>query len=87
METEEKTETVNVDEAFIIKTDPGELCRLCANTDNQLIPIFRGEGLEHNLSNKIEKHLPIIKVSYRNIHCFALGFLVIQLLLFSGYRS
>ncbi len=52
-----------VDEAFMTKPDTGELCRLCANTDNQFIPIFRGEGLEHNVSSKIEKHLPIIKVT------------------------
>lgn len=63
METEEKTVTVNVNEAFMVKTDAGDLCRLCANTDNQLIPIFRGEGLEHSIPNKIEKHLPIIKVT------------------------
>lgn len=49
-------------DTFIVKTDSGELCRLCANTDNQLIPIFKGEGIEHNISSKIEKHLPIIKV-------------------------
>lgn len=63
METEEKSLLpVNVGEAFVVKTDAGDLCRLCANQDNQLIPIYRGEGLEHNLSHKIEKHLPIIKV-------------------------
>lgn len=66
MEIEEKTVNVDVsiDETFIVKTDAGELCRLCANTDNQLIPIFRGEGLEHHISVKIEKHLPIIKVRF-----------------------
>lgn len=63
METQEKIVDVNVDGTFVVKTDAGELCRLCANTDNQFIPIFQGEGLEHNLSLKIERHLPIIKVT------------------------
>ncbi|XP_065205999.1 zinc finger protein 26-like isoform X1 [Planococcus citri] len=63
METQEKIVDVNVDGTFVVKTDAGELCRLCANTDNQFIPIFQGEGLEHNLSLKIETHLPIIKVT------------------------
>lgn len=45
-----------------------ELCRLCANTDNQLMNIFNGEGLEHDIAKKIEKHIPIIKVSlYYNL--------------------
>lgn len=39
-----------------------ELCRLCANTDKQLIPIFQGEGIEHNIAEQIEKYLPIVKV-------------------------
>ncbi|KAL6444825.1 hypothetical protein ACFW04_002099 [Cataglyphis niger] len=35
------------------------LCRTCANTCDNLIPIFEGEGAEHDLSNKILKYLPI----------------------------
>nr|XP_031833468.1 gastrula zinc finger protein XlCGF57.1-like isoform X4 [Nomia melanderi] len=35
------------------------LCRICANTNDHLIPIFEGEGLQHDLSNKIHKYLPI----------------------------
>ncbi|XP_076637570.1 uncharacterized protein LOC143349863 isoform X3 [Colletes latitarsis] len=35
------------------------LCRICANIGHHLIPIFEGEGLQHNLCNKIHKYLPI----------------------------
>lgn len=45
-----------------------DLCRLCANTDSQLMPIFSGEGLEHKIQNKIEEHLPIIAVISFNLH-------------------
>lgn len=41
------------------KVDTGQLCRVCANANEYLIPIFDGEGLEHELGMKIEKHLPI----------------------------
>ncbi|XP_069673061.1 zinc finger protein 260-like isoform X14 [Periplaneta americana] len=41
------------------KVDTGQLCRVCANPNDYLIPIFDGEGLEHELSMKIQKHLPI----------------------------
>ncbi|XP_033323838.1 uncharacterized protein LOC117219066 isoform X5 [Megalopta genalis] len=46
-------------------TDNGEhislsnLCRVCANANDHLIPIFDGEGLEHDLCSKIHKYLPI----------------------------
>lgn len=36
-----------------------DLCRICATVNDQLIPIFEGEGVDHDLSNKILKHLPI----------------------------
>ncbi|XP_072748289.1 uncharacterized protein [Anoplolepis gracilipes] len=35
------------------------LCRTCANTCDNLIPIFEGEGVEHDLPSKILKYLPI----------------------------
>ncbi|XP_076657635.1 uncharacterized protein LOC143361826 isoform X4 [Halictus rubicundus] len=35
------------------------LCRVCANTNDHLIPIFEGEGLQHDLCSKIHKYLPI----------------------------
>ncbi|XP_068981736.1 zinc finger protein 883-like isoform X2 [Bombus flavifrons] len=35
------------------------LCRICANVNDHLIPIFEGEGLQHDLCNKIHKYLPI----------------------------
>nr|XP_046472563.1 uncharacterized protein LOC124214342 [Neodiprion pinetum] len=37
----------------------GEICRICANTNDYLIPIFEGEGLEQDLHNKIHRYLPI----------------------------
>lgn len=36
-----------------------QLCRICASANEYLIPIFHGEGLEHELENKISQHLPI----------------------------
>lgn len=36
-----------------------EMCRICANVNDHLIPIFEGEGAEHGLCSKIHKHLPI----------------------------
>ncbi|XP_058800090.1 zinc finger protein ZFP2-like isoform X3 [Phymastichus coffea] len=35
-----------------------ELCRICANTSDKVVPIFFGEGLKHNLCKKIENYLP-----------------------------
>lgn len=38
-----------------------EICRVCANSgsDKEFIPIFSGEGLEHDLSSKIQTYLPM----------------------------
>lgn len=36
-----------------------EICRVCANSSDHLIPIFEGEGLEHEISSKIQRYLPI----------------------------
>lgn len=47
----------------ITQDDLIELCRLCGNCSNQLMPIFTGDGAEHRLPEKIGEHLPIIKVS------------------------
>lgn len=35
-----------------------ELCRICANTSDKVVPIFSGDGLEHNLCKKIHSYLP-----------------------------
>ncbi|XP_015439792.1 PREDICTED: zinc finger and SCAN domain-containing protein 2-like [Dufourea novaeangliae] len=35
------------------------LCRVCANTNDHVIPIFEEEGLQHDLCSKIHKYLPI----------------------------
>ena len=43
----------------ITSDDFKELCRLCGNCSNQLMPIFAGDGLDHDLSGKIKEYLPI----------------------------
>lgn len=63
MESDEGIVTIDVDEDFLLKSESSDLCRICANTDNQLIPIFIGEGLEHSIPNKIDKYLPIEVIS------------------------
>lgn len=35
------------------------LCRICANSSDHTVPIFEGEGEEHDLPSKILKYLPI----------------------------
>jgi hypothetical protein len=44
----------------ITADDFSKLCRLCGNCSTQLLPIFVGDGLEHDLSGKIREYLPII---------------------------
>lgn len=39
--------------------DGHQLCRICANTADYLIPIYEGQGLEHKIEEKIGQHLPI----------------------------
>lgn len=41
------------------QSSPSQICRLCATIGIQFIPIFNGEGAEHQLCEKIHKHLPI----------------------------
>ncbi|XP_044597066.1 zinc finger protein 28-like isoform X2 [Cotesia glomerata] len=36
-----------------------DLCRVCANTNNHMVPIFGDESLQHDLINKISRYLPI----------------------------
>lgn len=35
------------------------LCRICANESEHMVPIFEGDGAKHDLSSKILKYLPI----------------------------
>lgn len=53
---------MNVKDELKEKPASEELCRLCANTDKQLIPIFQGEGIEHNIAEQIKKYIPVITV-------------------------
>lgn len=55
--------TVYLNPSFLIKSEQlQDLCRLCGCANDQLMPIFSGEGLENNIQNKIQRYLPIIKV-------------------------
>ena len=40
-----------------------DLCRLCAHARNKFMPIFSDEGLTNDIPQKLEKYLPVIKVS------------------------
>lgn len=51
--------------------DVNQLCRICANTADYLIPIFEGQGVEHKLEEKIGHHLPIT-VSFFSIWCLSI---------------
>ncbi|XP_076666149.1 uncharacterized protein LOC143367827 isoform X3 [Andrena cerasifolii] len=61
-EQQNVTEATN-QEAMAIQSEErlpwSALCRVCANTSDHLIPIFDGEGLQHDLCNKLHKYLPI----------------------------
>lgn len=48
----------------------GELCRICANGCDQFVPIFTGEGLENNLSQKIRAHLPVTVSTFTSLEDF-----------------
>lgn len=39
-----------------------DFCRLCANLDDNMVPIYADEGADHMLENKIKTHLPFINV-------------------------
>ncbi|KAK7602807.1 hypothetical protein V9T40_006781 [Parthenolecanium corni] len=54
---------MNVEDELKEKPASEELCRLCANPDKQLIPIFQGEGIEHNIAEQIKKYIPVITVT------------------------
>ncbi|XP_039282182.1 zinc finger protein 808 isoform X5 [Nilaparvata lugens] len=49
-----------IDNTWIEKADINLLCRACATETNEnMIPIFEGTGLELDLQAKIDKHLPV----------------------------
>lgn len=41
-----------------------DFCRLCANIDDNMVPIYADEGADHMLEIKIKTHLPFINVLY-----------------------
>lgn len=59
METATEPESATQSQWTGVKNDTGQLCRVCANSSDYAIPIYEGEGLEHQLELKIQKHLPI----------------------------
>ncbi|XP_076762717.1 uncharacterized protein LOC143430276 isoform X3 [Xylocopa sonorina] len=60
---QQSTMEVSNEESIVTQSDEqfswSNLCRVCANTSDHLIPIFEGEGLQHDLCNKIHKYLPL----------------------------
>lgn len=55
-------ETLNEESAMVQSEERlpwSNLCRVCANGSDHLIPVFEGEGLQHDLCSKIHKYLPI----------------------------
>lgn len=46
-----------------------QMCRICATVNGHLVPIFKEDGLEHDLCKKIDKHLPI-KVFITSFYLF-----------------
>lgn len=44
------------------------LCRLCANYQEPMLPIYVNEGVEYNLETKIKTFLPFINVSINIIY-------------------
>lgn len=44
------------DESTLVEND---LCRICLSISDLLIPVFKDEGLEQKLHEKIEKYLPV----------------------------
>lgn len=65
----EESTVTQLDEQF----SWSNLCRVCANTNDHLIPIFEGEGLQHDLCNKIHRYLPI---------CVCIYLLIYEMLIF-----
>lgn len=59
IESANESETASQSNWSGSKNDTGQLCRSCANSSDYLIPIYEGEGLEHQLEHKIQKHMPI----------------------------
>lgn len=57
----EFTEADKLDAADALESNQfwDEICRICANPSDHLIPIFQGEGREHEIDKKIRKYLPI----------------------------
>ncbi|XP_043272005.1 zinc finger protein 271-like isoform X2 [Venturia canescens] len=64
LETYQKEESevfVNVEhrQAMEKLSSWSDICRVCANSNDHIIPIFEAEGAQHDLSDKIHKYLPI----------------------------
>ncbi|CAG2060882.1 unnamed protein product [Timema podura] len=54
----EEEETAHV-ETYWCDQLSTQLCRLCANSDYCMLPIFEGDGVEQEIEMKIHKYLPI----------------------------
>lgn len=45
--------------SHVIDVNIQELCRICGNINDFLVPIFEDQGKENELGTKINQHLPI----------------------------
>lgn len=72
IESANESETASQTNWNVAKNETGQLCRSCANSSDYLIPIYEGEGLEHQLEYKIQKHMPIqVMITIKQIYCQA----------------
>ena len=60
METATEPDSAMQSQWTDVKNDTGQLCRVCGNSvGDDGVPIYEGQGREHQLEFKIQKHLPI----------------------------
>ncbi|XP_050529940.1 uncharacterized protein LOC126899272 isoform X1 [Daktulosphaira vitifoliae] len=52
----------NEDLGSLRECNANDYCRLCANMDERMVPIYVDEGVDHMLENKIKTHLPFLNV-------------------------
>lgn len=45
-----------------MRTEYEKICRICGNYHTELMPIFKNEGLEHGLPQKIRQHFYTVTV-------------------------
>lgn len=81
---------VSNEESTVTQSDDqfswSNLCRICANVNDHLIPIFDGEGLQHDLCSKIHKYLPIcVRIYFLIVYHFYAHVCNIMQIMFHRY--